>query len=226
MPLLIYHATLQRRSRSAAACAALLMLSLCAPANAADNDQRLREAVRDLRTQVEALQQQLSDETAHSEALRQKAEQAASETRDLQQKLATQTAQLAKFSTQNGQARGLLEQWRTSYDFMVDQAKRVDAERRDYAQQAADYRARVDAAQTQIATCNEKNAKLYAIGEDLIAQYKNKDFGDVLGDSEPFLQLSRAKMQGVMQSYEDRLYDAKAGVAPAPDANASKGDGK
>ncbi len=165
------------------------------------------EQVEQLSEQNQALRQQLADETAHAEALRQKAEDAGGQVQKLNQALVDTNG---KMQAQEDQARGIVDKWRSQYEALVEQAKKIDAERHQFA-------ARAVSGERALASCADKNGKLYKIGLDLIARYKSKGIGDVLADDEPFLQMSRVQMENLMQDYEDKLYDQKLGVAPAAD---------
>jgi chromosome segregation ATPase len=206
--------------------AALLVIGTTVPAHA-DDEKRLRDQLReehrralslaaqlaDSAAQNETLQQQLADEKAHSDTLRQQAEQETVKNQALQHQMADQKSQ---FDSQQAAAEKLLDKWRGSYESLVQQAKKIDGERRDYFQKAQSFQARSEQEEKQIASCTVKNKALVGIGNDLINLYKNKGIGDVLADNEPFLQLSRAKMENLMQDYGDKIYDQKVGVAPAP----------
>jgi colicin import membrane protein len=218
------------KGRAALLFPAITLLALSGAAFAGEGDDRLRENLRMLQKRVmsaeaelgeasqqnQALKQQLDDEKAHSEALRQKAEQATGENHDLQQKLAELQARLQQAGAQQDQEREMLQKWQTTYNDLLDKAKKIDTDRREFGQRTKILEVKAEAAQKEIAACTEKNAKLYKIGTELIELYKNKGVTDVMQDNEPFLQLSRVDMQNLMQDYSDKLYDQKVGVQPAP----------
>ncbi len=240
MPLLIDSAASPRaKARLCLAAIAVMLCGLWGAANAAESDARLRDAVRSLRSQVEMLQQQVSDETAHSEALRERAEQSAADARelarenealrqtagqsttqlrDLQQRIARRTLSSVSLRPRtagreccsiNGR-RPMMRFWSrpgksTPNGTILLSRQQITVPKRTR------FRPKTPSAR-------RKTPSFMRSAWNLIAQYKNKGFGSILGDSEPFLQLSRAKLQNLMQSYEDRLYDQKAGVAPPANA--------
>jgi hypothetical protein len=207
-------------SRRSWAAGVLIILAFGAPASWAQSDAE-RDALRaehrkalaaeaqveQLTQDNQALRQQAADEKAHAEALRQKAEDAGGEVQKLNQALADTNG---KMQAERDEARGIVDKWRSQYEALVEQAKKIDAERHQFA-------ARAVSGERALASCADKNGKLYKIGLELIARYKSKGIGDVLGDEEPFLKMSRVQMENLMQDYEDKLYDQKLGVAPSAD---------
>jgi chromosome segregation ATPase len=53
--------------------------------------------------------------------------------------------------------------------------------------------------------CEEKNAMLYRIGNDLLDKYRNKGVVDAIKQAEPFTQIEKVKVENLWQEYKDAL---------------------
>lgn len=65
-----------------------------------------------------------------------------------------------------------------------------------------------------LVSCNAKNARLFAISNDILDAYSHKD--DVFGaiaDREPFIGFKRVQLQNIVQDDEDKLYQNQ--ITPA-----------
>lgn len=66
-------------------------------------------------------------------------------------------------------------------------------------------------------SCREKNARLYALGNQILDAYSHKD--DVFGaiaDREPFTGIKRVQLQNIVQDDQDKLYDNQITPSAAP----------
>lgn len=57
----------------------------------------------------------------------------------------------------------------------------------------------------QVASCEDKNAKLYLHGRDLIAQCRDRSASDVMLRLEPFTGIKRVSLENVLEEYRDKL---------------------
>jgi DNA repair exonuclease SbcCD ATPase subunit len=111
-----------------------------------------------------------------------------------------------------------IQAWVTGYDEYVQLANRTEAERARLAAQAQQL-------QRTVADREAKNLALFKLGEELLARYEKAGVGDVLLDKEPFIGVSRVKLQNLVQDYEDKLRDqvvvpGQPVAAIQPNANA------
>lgn len=58
---------------------------------------------------------------------------------------------------------------------------------------------------TQVASCEGKNRKLYQFGRDLIAQCRDQSASDVALRLEPFTGIKRVGIENVLEEYRDKL---------------------
>ncbi|HWU57007.1 MAG TPA: hypothetical protein VN175_15965, partial [Rhizomicrobium sp.] len=80
------------------------------------------------------------------------------------------------------------------------QARDADAKRMEAA---------LTALRQQNRLTEEKNAKLYQLGRELLDRYENKSVLDVVGTAEPVTKLKRVEYENVVQDYEDKLRDSR-----------------
>jgi len=58
-----------------------------------------------------------------------------------------------------------------------------------------------------VADREAKNVALYKLGEDILTRYEQFGLGDALGAKEPFIGVSRVKLESLVQDYKDKLRD-------------------
>ena len=54
-----------------------------------------------------------------------------------------------------------------------------------------------------------RNAELLKLGREILDRYGRKDFLDLVGGTEPFVQSSRVRLENLVQEYEDKLRAAR-----------------
>ena len=101
-----------------------------------------------------------------------------------------------------------LTKWEAAYKEAADKAKMRDGD-------AKRMEAALVALREQNRLAEDKNAKLYKLGQELIDLYEQKKILDVVGAGEPVTKLKRAEYENVIQDYEDRLRDSRI-THPAP----------
>ena len=74
--------------------------------------------------------------------------------------------------------------------------------------------------QGALAAARAKNARLYAIAKDILNRYERVGFGDVLASREPFLGLTRVRLQNEAEKLGDQAYAERVDATqPPPPAN-------
>jgi chromosome segregation ATPase len=66
----------------------------------------------------------------------------------------------------------------------------------------------------EIASCEDKNLKLYQTGRELMTRFEKKSCGEVLAQKEPFTGLKRVEIENLLEEYRDKLDDQKLIKAP------------
>lgn len=64
--------------------------------------------------------------------------------------------------------------------------------------------------QRQVGDLTAKNLALYKLANEILTRYENFSLGNALSAKEPFVGLTRVKLENQVQSYEDKIRDQKA----------------
>lgn len=201
----------------------LLAGTLASPAFAQSLEDRLRDQLRSEMNQV----QQLQDQQAGLQAEKAAAER---ERDDLKAQLAAAKAQLAHASRSAADVRE-----EAALEAQVSQYKNASTQAAATAQQAqADHdklQAAVADAQKKLGLCQDKNAALLKVGNEILDAYQNFDIGDAVGANEPFIGTKRVELENMAQDFDDQLHagkfdpNAKTPAPSAPQAAAAAGNG-
>ena len=74
---------------------------------------------------------------------------------------------------------------------------------------------RAHAAEENLQACRAKNARLVALGEEILHLYETRSFRSLLLQSyEPLLGLKRVELENLVQDYDDKLRDPAAAGPP------------
>jgi len=195
-----------------AACCAFGVIAAAFAQGEDDPQARLRAALRQATVRI----RQLEDENANLQAKQaelergnvaatQKAAQAEKGLQALRgQATSTQTA-LQRAADEQKQS---LAKWESAYQEAAGTAKARDAD-------AKRMEAALVALREKNRLAEEKNAKLYKLGQELLDLYDQKKILDVVGVGEPVTKLKRVEYENVIQDYEDRLRGSRI-IHPAP----------
>lgn len=177
-----------------------------------DPQARLRAALREATVRV----RQLEDENATLQAkqaeferdrlaLTQKATESEKGLQALRGRAASDQAALQRATEDQKTS---LAKWEAAYKEAATtaQARDADAKRMEAA---------LVALREQNRLAEEKNAKLYQLGQELLDLYQNKKVLDVLGAGEPVTKLKRVEYENIVQDYDDKLRDSRI-THPAP----------
>jgi predicted nucleic acid-binding Zn-ribbon protein len=165
------------------------VVALQAAKDQADKDNADLKAKLDaLNTQIATLTKQSADDKAASDKT----------IADLNSQVADQTGQIARLNQ-------ALTEWKNAYNQVSQLAAAKGAARDQLALQATLLQRTVDDRET-------KNLELYKIGNEILTRYEKFGLGDAIGAKEPFVSLSRVKLETLVQSYKDKLLNQT--VAP------------
>ncbi len=152
---------------------------------------------KDLQSKVDALSAQLK--TVSDQAASDKAD-ATKQVTDLKASVDDKTGQIARLN--DG-----IKQWKTAYDATVQLAAGNEAARKQYAIQAATLQRTVDDREP-------KNLALYKLANDILTRYEKFGLGEALEAKEPFVGLSRVKLETLVQDYKNKILDQALTSAP------------
>ena len=208
-----------------------LLASLCAGASAAAEQSpaelKLRETLRNTMLQLRNLQGEkdtlqaqkdqtdlekkevestLEKKTKDSDAALAEAKK---EITDLQAKLEAQKSESERLSIS-------LEKWKVSHQQVTELATKREAARAKLNTEKIEL-------DRKVADQTRKNQQMYKIGNEVLTRYENFGLGTALTAREPFVGITKVKLQNLVQDYGDKLAeqrikpDAKsAAAAPAP----------
>lgn len=202
---------------------------------------RMRESLRTTMTQLQAAEaekaalqaaqaeseQKIKDLTAEVESMKKKmaAEKTASDKAvfDLNSKIANQTQELAVQKQNLGKLGETLEKWKVGYNQAAGLARSKESER-------ARLQSKAIVLERTVADRETKNAELFRVANEILSRYENFGLGRALLAREPFVGVTRVKLENLVEGYRDRILDSKVrpGEPPAevqaPTAAASTGN--
>lgn len=151
----------------------------------ADTDKKIKELTRDLET--------LRKKSAEEKSTADKA------ILDLGSKVANIEQDLAR-------TKETLAKWKDGYSKAAAISVKKESERAALA-------GKVVALQRRVEDNEVKNAEMFKIGNEILDRYKGFGLGTALTAREPFIGITRVKLQNLMQSYQDKLVAQK--IRPA-----------
>jgi len=190
------------------------------PADQASAETRLREMLRttilQLRaaeTERAALQAAQTESAAKEKALTEQVEaltkQSAADKDAADKAITDLKAKVADQDTQITQLKDALEKWKEGYAKAVDIANAKEADRAKLASQVILLDRKVTDRET-------KNAELFRIGNEILRRYERFGIGDALAAREPFVGITRVKLENQVQDYQDKLLDEKIKPGQSP----------
>jgi uncharacterized coiled-coil protein SlyX len=144
----------------------------------------------DLQAKVDALTAQLKSV----------GDQAAADKNDMTKQIADLKAQLDDQKGQIDRLNDGLKQWKDAYNQTAQLAATSEAARKQYALAAALLKRTVDDREA-------KNLALYQLGNEILARYEKFGLGEAIEAKEPFVGLSRVKLENLVQDYKNKLLD-------------------
>lgn len=117
-------------------------------------------------------------------------------------------ATVAKRDAEIVQLKASLEEWKSEQKKAAAFANATDAERQRLAALSIVLQRRVNDQQT-------KNAAMFKLGNEILTRYEKFSFGSALAAREPFVGITRVKLQGLFQDYSDQLVDLRIKPADA-----------
>lgn len=179
---------------------------------------RLREALRNTMLQLRDAQNQIvTAQTAQAQSDKQNADlkaqvdaQAAQIKTLTDQSVADKAAsdktiedlnsQVTDLTGQNGRLSDALKQWKDAYNQVAQLVTAKEAARAQLAAQAAALQRLVDDRES-------KNFALYQVGSEILTRYEQFSLGEAITAKEPFVGVSRVKLENLVQDYKNKLLD-------------------
>ncbi len=166
------------------------------------SDAKLREALRNTMLQLRAaqndraaLQASQAENEAKLKKLNTQVEQLTKRATEAEKASAEQQTQLAKFKE-------ALQKWEDAYKQAVDLANSKEVARAQLAGEVLDLKRRV-------ADQQSRNAAIFRTANEILTRYERFGLGEALAAKEPFVGVTRVKLENLVQDYEDKLADEK-----------------
>src|ERR1700761_9331082 len=198
--------------RALVAAVALVALAGAAPVRADDNgpEARLRAALKTATARIRELEDQNAQLQAKQAAadrdkleFTQKAAAADKELGELRKQGETDKAALDQAAATQKSQGASIAKLQESYGKTTEQLRTRDADAKQLDGVVAKLR-------PQLKSCEDKNAELYKIGEEVLDLYDKQDVFD-LASREPITKLKRVEIENAIQDYEDKMRDNEIG---------------
>ena len=177
-----------------------------------DTENRLRAALRqttaqlrDLEDQNATLQAKQAESDRDRQTLNDKVTELQKQIDDLQQHSKVDKAALQKSEAKNQDTEANRAKWEAAYKEAADVARSRDADAKRLDAEAKLRDAALVKTRDLKHACEDKNAELYKLGEQLLDLYDQKGVFEALAAKELVTQLKRVEYQNIMQDYEDKL---------------------
>lgn len=160
----------------------------------------------------DALNQAQSAQRSHSVQLQgqtRRNQQLQSEAQKLTQEKTVLSAQLQQLQSQLAEQTQRLES-------IQQQLKLARSDLDVNDQQRKKLLANVSTAHQQLVSCEEKNSRLYAYGNDLIGLYADASTYQKVMRAEPFFQLKRVELENILQDKRAQLIENKVDTITTP----------
>lgn len=194
------------------ACVAAVLAAGPALGQGATTEARLREALRAATARVDALEREREKQATAEAALRKeldslrsrlaaevRAPERPSQVAELKARLAAEVEAAANAAAK---AAARLEECQAASGVSAQAAQSREDERTKLAGDVTSLRER-------LAQSEARNARLYAVGKDILDWLDRLGFGKALAAREPFLGLRRVELENVALEFEDKLLEQK-----------------
>ena len=181
-------------------------------ADASDNsDARLREALRSTMLQLRTAESdRASLQAAQAESDQQNkmlaeqvkalARQGAADKAAADKTIADLNSRLSAQAEETARLKEALEKWKAGYEQVAGVARATEEQRARLAAENL-------ALQRRVADQQTKNAALFKTGNEILTRYEKFGLGEALSAKEPFVGLTRVKLENLVQDYQDQLLD-------------------
>jgi chromosome segregation ATPase len=182
----------------------ILLSSLAATSAIADEatEAKLRETLRNTMLQLRtaqndraALQATQTENEARLKTLSGQVEKLTKDAAAAEKLNTDHEAQLTKF-------REALEHWEAAYKQAVEVANTKEAARATLADEVIELKQRVE-------DQRRRNAALFETASEILTRYEKFGLGQALAAKEPFVGVTRVKLENLVQDYEDKLADQR-----------------
>jgi septal ring factor EnvC (AmiA/AmiB activator) len=199
--------------------------------NAADQanspEERLRGMLRSTMLQLRYAQNQIAtlqsaqaesdkEKKALSDRLDELTKQAAADKDAATKTIADLNTKVTDQNTLVTQLKDALDKWKEAYNKAVEVANTKEAQRAKFESQAILLQRRVE-------NDEAKNLALYKLGKEVLDRYEKFGLGTAITAREPFVGITKVKLENLVQDYSDKLLDQTVKPGQNPVSNSPNG---
>ena len=172
-------------------------------------------SLRDAQNQVATLQSAQAEDEKQKKALTDQVDaltkQSAADKDAATKSIADLNAKVTDQTTLINQMKDALDKWKEAYNKAVEVANTKEAQRAKFESQAIVLQRRVE-------DDENKNLALYNLGKEVLNRYEKFGLGTAITSREPFVGITKVKLENLVQDYSDKLMDqtVKPGASPEP----------
>ena len=186
-----------------------LCLLLLIPGISRADDAKVKETLRALTVRLRAAEEEQATAQGEKAQLEQEKQALTEQTDSLTKEAAADKATIAdltsKTSAQDAsitQLKDSLAKWKVAYEQIVAGAQKLKTERDKAISEEI-------IAQREASDREMKNGELYRLANEILTRYEKFGLGDALAAREPFVGLTRTKLENLVQDYSDKIADAQ-----------------
>lgn len=152
-----------------------------------------------LKKELEDLKAQLGKASSAQSAAEQRARKLEGNTRD--------SAALQESNDALSKARAQTQELVGKFRETAQQLKDVESDR-------TEVRSQLTLRERELKTCVDRNAQLYIVTDEILGRMESRGSWQSLKDKEPFTQLSRTRLENLIEDYRYRVDELRIGTQP------------
>lgn len=152
-----------------------------------------------LKKELEDLKAQLGKASSAQSAAEQRARKLEGNTRD--------SAALQESNDALSKARAQTQELVGKFRETAQQLKDVESDR-------SEVRSQLTLRERELKTCVDRNAQLYIVTDEILGRMESRGSWQSLKDKEPFTQLSRTRLENLIEDYRYRVDELRIGTQP------------
>jgi len=193
---------------------AVLGASLGAAETAPTGDDRLREALRDSMVQLRSAQSDLANLQAAQAAAVDEKKALTDKFEAFKKQVAAERATAGKsanaLNAQIADQKATIARLSEALDKSKAEAEKAAAEAKNAEAAGERLKAEKIFLERRVADLQTKNLALFLTGNTILSRYAEFSLGTAIRAKEPFVSLTRTKLENLVQDYQDELLDNRA----------------
>lgn len=152
-----------------------------------------------LKKELEDLKAQLGKASSAQSAAEQRARKLEGNTRD---------------SAALQESNDALSKARTQTQELVGKFRETAQQLKDVESDRSEVRSQLTLRERELKTCVDRNAQLYIVTDEILGRMESRGSWQSLKDKEPFTQLSRTRLENLIEDYRYRVDELRIGTQP------------